>query len=1145
MRFGRILRIIGATVAIVLVVAAAALVVALRFVDFNDYKPLIADEVRKATGRNLVIAGDLGVKLSLFPALTAERLRLANAAWGARPDMATVDRLEVQLGLVSLLFGSIEVRRVTLSGADILLEVDAYGRANFDFAGEAEPATGPQPPTASGGSGIAVPFVDEIVVRNAVVTYRRPDGGPGRTLAIEALTIEGAGPAAPIAVHYRGRYGGAPLAFAGTLGSLEGLLAPARPWPLALTVEAGGATGTVDGTIAEPLAARGFDLAVAIEGGALADLSPLAGTDLPPLGPYRLAGRLSGDAGTAFEFSELQAAIAGSDLSGRLQVGLAGQRPRIDGSLSARRIDLAALAGGGAKAAARGEDPVRPRGRATADGPLRPLTRFDAALRLQALSLAVDGARLENVDIRLALADGRLVVEPATASLAGGSVAASVRLDARETAPVLAAKLTARRLDLARLANDPARANMLSVDAEVEVALGPARGIALRQSRLTVTDPDGTVTRDLAIETLKLRDAAARPGQIELFGEGRYNGTPLRVAGHAGRLADLAAAAAPWPLDLEISGGGALASLRGTISRPLQGAGIDLAVAVAGDRLSDLSALAGTQMPALGAYRLSTRLSGDVADSLRLRALEVVLAGHVVEGRAEIAVAGESDARRGGLAAAPLALSFDGRYDGIAVVLEARTGPLAELSAPPRPWPLEVELRGLGARAAMRGTIARPLDGAGLDLGIDVAGADLAALSRVVGRQLPVLGTFAVAGRITADELQRLSLSGLRVTVGGSDVAGEATLDLSGVRPRLAAALVSRRIDATALPPGVDETAPRDSPSAEAVRLLPADPLPLDVLRSVDLQLEFYAETVITSTVLTSGARLEKTTASLVLDGGRLVIDPVVGRIGDGSFTASFGLDARTAEPAFVAKAALDQFDLGQVLKEMEVSDGVSARANLDIDVAGRGASIRDIAAGLNGTTVFVMGEGWFRSADLNTLLGGPRQILSDVIRRSRSDKITVSCGFLLFDIESGVATLRSALLDTNVSLFVGAGQIDLRDESLNLVTQPVAKRTMLSFGVPVHVTGTLANPSYRLDNRGVARRIVGVIGVFAFPPAAVIGLGELGAGDDNSCLQIAETGTLDDAPQPTDQRVVPRPRDVIKGVGEGITKGLKGLFGE
>ncbi|MGY8960007.1 MAG: hypothetical protein ACKVKG_10890, partial [Alphaproteobacteria bacterium] len=95
-----------------------------------------------------------------------------------------------------------------------------------------------------------------------------------------------------------------------------------------------------------------------------------------------------------------------------------------------------------------------------------------------------------------------------------------------------------------------------------------------------------------------------------------------------------------------------------------------------------------------------------------------------------------------------------------------------------------------------------------------------------------------------------------------------------------------------------------------------------------------------------------------------------------------------------------------------------------------------------------------------------------------------------------------------------------------------------------------LASPSYSVDKLAAARKIGGLVGAIAFPPAAILGLGEVGTGEANPCVKNG-SGKAKPAAQPaasTTPSVTKDPAGAAKGALEGVTKslggGLKGLFG-
>lgn len=463
MRLGKALKIIVIVIPLLLIALVVGAIAVLMTTDFNKYKPQIAEQVRKATGRNLNIAGDLEVGISLTPSVSVSDVTLSNADWGTRPDMVQVDRFEAQMAVIPLVFGVIDIHRVVLEGADILLEVDSEGRANFDFQapGAAAPAPegGEQPPAGEEGGPAAIPVVREVLIRDSRLLYTDATSGASHEARIDELTINGQGMDSPIEIAFEGGYNKADIRMDGNLGAPEEAMAPTQPYPVDLEVEAGGANIAIAGTIAEPMAAKGLDLTVSVEGEELGALSSLAGTEVPPLGAYSMSTKVTGEPATALNLVGFEGALAGSDVAGDVTLNLTGKRPRLEAKLKSKLIDVTALTGAasGAPPPAEGEqEPAKSAGRLFPDDPLpvEGLRAVDAQLTFDADLITAAGAKLQNAQVGLALNGGNLTVKPLKAAIAEGAIDGSINLDGRKNTPALAAKFTLSRINLDTLLTD-------------------------------------------------------------------------------------------------------------------------------------------------------------------------------------------------------------------------------------------------------------------------------------------------------------------------------------------------------------------------------------------------------------------------------------------------------------------------------------------------------------------------------------------------------------------------------------------------------------------------------------------------------------------------------------------------------------------
>jgi uncharacterized protein involved in outer membrane biogenesis len=288
MRLKTVLLVVGGLI-VVLVVAA---VVVVKSIDINKYKPLIAEQAKAATGRELTIRGNLDLQIGFSPAVVVKDVSFANAPWGSRPEMVKLGQFEVEVALLPLIFRQIQVKRLILVQPDILLETDAKGTGNWAFGA---PAAAP-PPKQPTGEKTALPpvAVQKVRVEKGTLVYRDGKTKQTTTLALDRLDIEAKEITSPLTFDLAAAYDGKAFTLAGTVGALAELQAPSRPYPLKFTLKAGGATVEVDGSVAKPMEAEGLNLKVVAKGAEVAEVAKFAGRQVPPIGPFALTAQVSG-----------------------------------------------------------------------------------------------------------------------------------------------------------------------------------------------------------------------------------------------------------------------------------------------------------------------------------------------------------------------------------------------------------------------------------------------------------------------------------------------------------------------------------------------------------------------------------------------------------------------------------------------------------------------------------------------------------------------------------------------------------------------------------------------------------------------------------------------------------------------------------
>ncbi|MFQ2108740.1 AsmA family protein [Aeromonas rivipollensis] len=475
--------------ALAAVVAIAALV---SLIDPNQFKPQLAEQVRKSTGRDLVMEGDIGWRFWPSLGLSLEKVQLRNPAGFAEPDLLRFTQGDASVALLPLLSHRLEIGKVTLSGAHLFIQTKADGSSNLNGlvkTATADKSDGAQSP--AGDSQPAAPAASEekpwqislqgvaLVEASALVR----DDRSGAVSRLDRLDLD-LGQLTP------GEWVPVTLAAKGAQGDRAFDLKGQAQLKLARELKASELKDlTLGGSLSEPTQrldafslkadrlalGQWSSLELSLSGAqGAADQPTLAGTlegtlkarldqglQLLEVSDAVLAARLSGDslprpqmnlklAGFARAELDKQTVtlsnlVMGADdalLSGSGAVHL-GAVPKVEFDLKGEKLDLDAWLGQAApaKAAAAPAAPAKggdkgaaPAAKAlsTMEPDLAALKSVDLAGRLQLGSLRLKGLDLSAVDLQLALAGGQLSLKQFSAAVAGGQVTASGVLDARQ-----------------------------------------------------------------------------------------------------------------------------------------------------------------------------------------------------------------------------------------------------------------------------------------------------------------------------------------------------------------------------------------------------------------------------------------------------------------------------------------------------------------------------------------------------------------------------------------------------------------------------------------------------------------------------------------------------------------------------------------
>jgi len=367
------------------------------------------------------------------------------------------------------------------------------------------------------------------------------------------------------------------------------------------------------------------------------------------------------------------------------------------------------------------------------------------------------------------------------------------------------------------------------------------------------------------------------------------------------------------------------------------------------------------------------------------------------------------------------------------------------------------------SRVVAAGMAASRQGGMRFDLSFDLAPDD------GLADNLPLAGPASLTGDLafTADGY---SLSSVVVKLGDMEISGDIAVSLAGVRPALTASLHSGRLDLSGFFPE-DEAEERP-----AEKVFSAEPLPFELLKTLDADLSYTAESVIFPGVIFDDLRF---TAKVV--DGRLEIETLSAIVANGQLVMSGGILAGQEVPQVRVDLEVSGLEPGLLPDFREINATEGSLTDIRFNAAGFGRSVAAIMGSLNGSFLAVTGEGKHRVQQIDQL--GSDFVLQalNLVNpfRKTVNETQIMCVVIRFDIRDGVATSDQGLAAQTQQLnILGGGVIDLKTEQLDIVFHPEARSgislSKISLVELVHIYGTLANQEVREDTQNALLRGIG-----------------------------------------------------------------------
>ena len=426
--------------------------VVLALFDWNWLRGPIMRAVTEKTGRELVINGDLKVKLG-WPAvrIRTSGLTFANPPWAKEKQMVTVESLEVSVEVPQLFKKNVILPEVWVGQAVVFLEEGEDGRRNWLLDTEQRDEK-------------ARIQIDRLTLDRAQLRYDNPKQQISIQSEISsqktaASDIQAAG----IIFTAQGFYNGLPLGAQGTGGSVLGLRDETLAYPLKVDATIGTTSVQAEGTITSLVKFSAIDMDLWLRGDSVAKLFPLVGIALPETRPYETRGHIAHNA-QMWSYEKFSGRVGESDIAGTLQLDTGGKRPFLHGELQSKVLNFADLGpvigsepkGVKEKKVTVAATPPTPPAnvRVLPELPFRTerWDSVDADVKLKANNIRrPKELPIENLDTHLQMSNSVLTLDPLKFGVAGGNLTAQIALDGQKDPIHAHAKIQVRKLHIREL----------------------------------------------------------------------------------------------------------------------------------------------------------------------------------------------------------------------------------------------------------------------------------------------------------------------------------------------------------------------------------------------------------------------------------------------------------------------------------------------------------------------------------------------------------------------------------------------------------------------------------------------------------------------------------------------------------------------
>lgn len=416
-------------------------------------------------------------------------------------------------------------------------------------------------------------------------------------------------------------------------------------------------------------------------------------------------------------------------------------------------------------------------------------------------------------------------------------------------------------------------------------------------------------------------------------------------------------------------------------------------------------------------------------------------------------------------------LSMKGKLENDPLTLHFTGGSVLMLRDTNIPYPLDLDIVYGDTKLTVKGKIQDPFEFKGGDVVLTLSGPDMSKIFPLLGIPGPPTPPYTLSGHLNREK-EMWKVDDLVWHVGRSDISGKLT-ENEGVKPaKLTAELTSQNLVFDDLAPLIGASPGENSNATEQQKeagreqkqkgeLFPDVPLHVERLRETAMDVTLDAKKVVAPDYLPVTSIL----AHVVVEGGKLRIQPLKLGMGGGTVSGELSIDAKPETPKVQTDLKAQGIALAEFFRNSKYFNTTDGKVDGRIQISGSGKSLAAVMGSADGDIALAMQGGAI--SNLMTSLANLQLDRALIIYVTGDNRIPLNCATTKMVLDHGTVSFQRTLMDTTNSVLHVDGKAKLGDQTLDARLSSDAKKPdLIDLHSAVLIKGKLRDPDISLSKK-------------------------------------------------------------------------------